>query len=228
MSDLEITDKNSDASLDHYETDQSPENFVNDPYRIVGITPENDSWHVVVEYSGGCANHIFSTWWDGNITDTLQVMLYHNSNGDECEALVRDTIQLDLKTILPNVEREKYTLAAINASNNLHVYIDPDLAEIKQNESCTLNAQFIGAPCGNGLWENQWFLIKDEKLGKIWLQPVKNSANVQLTKPETGNYKIGITMLFGHQLNGDTDDNCNIKPEGSVIPVAINCLEKTD
>ncbi|MFY0607872.1 MAG: hypothetical protein JXR10_14230 [Cyclobacteriaceae bacterium] len=208
------------------------DNLVNDPYNIVGIIPDNKEWKVIVEYSGGCEKHSFVSWLDDSKTTdkSAQFYLYHNGNGDMCEAYLRDTVTIDISAMLAGIISDDDILSteiitAINPSNNRAIEVDTELSRITQGADCAIASQLVQSSCRSGAWENLWFLLNDTHSNgkKIWLQPVANSANVALTTPELGEYKIGITLLFGL---GNPSDQCEKLPEGMIVPVAINCLRK--
>lgn len=226
-SDLETTDKNSNYSLNYLDPNQNPNGYPNDPYRILAITPSPDNWNIIVQYSGGCKDHHFFTWWDGNVEkNASQFYLFHNANDDACEAMVRDTITIDMTEVM-SIAIDSLTITAINASNNKGVELKPELRHLVQGLDCYQSVSLLGTTCGQGIWDNQWLSLKHEIAGidNIWLQPVRSGDNVELTKPETGKYKIGITALFGFEYES-TDVNCQSLPEGEILPVAITCMEK--
>lgn len=230
-SDLATTDKNSDSDLNYLDPTQDRNNYPNDPYRIIGISPRGDFWDVIVEYSGGCESHNFYTWWDGAPNEeAVSFYFFHNSNGDACEALVRDTISLDMPQVISDESTlSNATISLINANTLRRIPVDPELAGIDQGSWCSHQTSLLGTSCGEGIWDNQWMLMNEALPGheKIWLQPVSNSTQVNLRKPETDRYLIGVTLLFGYQYS-TADGNCQSLPEGSIVPIAINCLEVRD
>lgn len=56
---------------------------------------------VEVSYSGGCREHDFMMVWPEVITmvypPDFGVTLYHNAKGDHCEAMISDTLKIDLQ-----------------------------------------------------------------------------------------------------------------------------------
>ncbi len=229
-SNLDTTDKITDNDINYLGPDHDIGDSPNDPYRIVGITPSKNTWKVIVEYTGGCNEHHFYTWWNGNTTgNNVALFLFHNSNGDSCEAIVRDTINVDIHAALVNsVALEETTVAVVNAKSLKSIRIDPYLALLPQGSECSQIVSLLGTSCGEGIWDNQWMLLADTFLTheKVWFQPVKNSTNVEIRKPESGNYSIAITLLFGFQYDSSSDATCQSLPEGAIVPVAIDCLDK--
>lgn len=228
-SNLDATDKVSDSDLIYLNPTQDPSNFANDPFRIVGIIPEGNLWSIIVEYGGGCNSHRFFTWWAGNFDlDSTVFYLYHDSNADPCYATIRDTVRIEVnEAIFDALPLETTTIVAINGSNNRKISVDPYLAAITQGNQCGYVTSLLSTSCGQGIWDNQWLLLKDTLTHhqKVWFQPVKNSTNVELRKPEANEYEVAVTALFGFEYT-DLDENCQSRPEGSVVPVAINCLTK--
>ena len=227
---LDATDKNSDARLDYLDAAQDPGSYANDEYHIIGVTPGEDVWKVIVQYSGGCEEHSFFSWTDNSVVNNkAQFYLFHNANGDLCEALVRDTVYLNMSEVFAtNISDIDITLN--NPSTSRPIEIRSDLRSMTQGEDCYYEASFIGTSCGQGIWNNQWFSLADSLAdgSRIWFQPIKNSMEVDLQKPDPGKYEIGVTFLFGYQYLEDAAGTCQSIPEGAIVPVAINCLEPED
>ncbi len=225
---LDATDKNSDASLNYLDDSQDPGIYANDEYKIIGIIPVEDIWKVVVQYAGGCEDHDFLTWSDNSIyNNAIQFYLFHNSNGDMCEALIRDTVELEMTGIF-DFDVSNLDITMINASNNRPIDLPLELRSMTQSDDCFYNASFVGTACGQGIWSNQWFSLEDSlSTGEnVWFQPIRNSTEVDLEKPDPGKYTIGVTFLFGYQYAEDGIGTCQSIPSGAIIPVAINCLEE--
>ena len=57
--------------------------------------------------SGGCNEHAFEIIWDGIVfTDDpchMNLILIHNSNNDDCEALITETITINLNELMGDV-----------------------------------------------------------------------------------------------------------------------------
>jgi len=66
-----------------------------------GAQIKGDTLHVTVGYGGGCEAHEFSICWpDASFLESDPVQanltLFHNANGDSCEAYLSEEIELDL------------------------------------------------------------------------------------------------------------------------------------
>ena len=76
-------------------------------YSINEIKREKDSIQINLSYSGGCKQHDFEIIWDGIVyTDEpchMNLFLIHNSNNDNCEALITETISINLKELIGDV-----------------------------------------------------------------------------------------------------------------------------
>lgn len=232
QNDLDTSEKTSESDLVYFDERQSMEDFPNDPFRIIGINPVENNWSIIVEYSGGCSDHYFYTWWDGQISeDSASFYIFHNANNDACKAIVRDTINLDINQVLYGSSPTKLTITAMNSSNGNKIVIDPKLAALKQSDECNYTATLTGTSCGFGLWDNQWFILNEKIDGynNIWLQPVSNDPSVGLQKPELGIYDISFTILFGHEYGSDDNDvACLSVPQGTILPISVTCLKKRD
>lgn len=80
-------------------------NRFGNPYQIVtnetpaspDILPfvRNDSLYASIGYSGGCETHDFTLNYDIR-RDTTVLWIYHDAQGDECEAYVQDRIEVPI------------------------------------------------------------------------------------------------------------------------------------
>ena len=74
------------------------DSFLGGPLGISG-----DKLIVPVAYSGGCGAHSFQLSWDGKINKSIppQVVLElsHDAHGDQCRALIKETLQFDLSVL---------------------------------------------------------------------------------------------------------------------------------
>lgn len=206
---------------------QRKEEFPNDAFRIIGVTPLDQTWEVIVEYSGGCEEHQFFTYWEGlsNATanpNQVSFTLLHNSKGDLCERLVRDTLFLEIKDIFnADFTNDTLTISVVNGFTGKKIEVDPFLSKLSQGNSCELTANLVGTTCNDGFWQNQWFLLTDTVASyeKVWIQPVR----AQDTRiPTAGRYKIGLRLLFGFEFS---QKDCDELPDGKVIPATMTCID---
>ena len=74
-----------------------------DAITINGLKVVGDSLFVEVQYSGGCKEHEFTMFTNGNfyksLPPQLPLFLEHNANGDNCRALKMETLKYDLKPL---------------------------------------------------------------------------------------------------------------------------------
>ena len=84
-----------------------PDNFSDclaadgDAVEITGFTIDGDAAIVDVGHSGGCAEHEFAFCWpDQSFQESdpvqVRVQLYHDANGDMCEAYIQGPVEIDL------------------------------------------------------------------------------------------------------------------------------------
>ncbi len=206
----------------------------NDAYTIIGISPHDGRLSMFLSYAGGCKVHTFRVVWDGEIKEVrgykeVFLKVFHQDNDDQCEALLKPVITIDLKSVLGSFTPDDSTRIIVqNASNGRTITIDPLLAQISQNSTCALRTTFENSLCGYGIWQNNWFKLADS-LGtddNIWLQPVAYNPEISSIIPEKGAYDLGVTLLFGYQT--PVDPGCLTIPSGQVIPVEVNCISRND
>ena len=93
--DDEVLDHKLDIQVSTHQLQKFNDLFFLDSVYIAGT----DLW-IEVSYSGGCQEHDFMVVWPEVITmvypPDFGVTLYHNSNGDACEAFIHDTLRVDL------------------------------------------------------------------------------------------------------------------------------------
>lgn len=226
---LDATDTYVENQLNYLDVQFDELGISNDPFSIIAVTPTSaDNWRVIVEYSGGCVEHSFYTWWDDEWETSGQerFFLAHHANGDVCDALVRDTLSLNLGEIFYQQIPDSTILRIVNESNGSNVSVDPKLAAIKQATLCNYEANIVTNSCGEGIWENRWLLLEDsvENL-PVWIIPVRASSQVSLEIPEEGAYSVGFTLLFGYE-SAELSNSCYLTDAGYAIPANINCFKE--
>ncbi len=227
-SSFDFTPIDDDTDIDY--TIASTYSGPNDPYKIVGISPDGNKLNIRLSYSGGCSTHSFNVIWNGEIGEDavdkeIFLKVFHQSNDDQCEAYLKTTVSIDLQEVLGGFIPDGETKVTIqNASNGRTIAIDPIVNNIDQGIECVINATFKNSLCGYGVWQNNWFRMEDS-LGlerAVWLQPVAYSPEIAADIPEQGDYRLGVSLLIGFEPPNDL--SCLSTPEGLVIPVEVNCI----
>lgn len=102
----------------------SPPAAESDPFVLGRVNQEETALTVVVRYSGGCKEHLFSVYWDGvatkSIPPQLVVNVYHDDRGDTCEAYLNNTISIDVEELLGdrwNLDEEAVLIIIRNADD---------------------------------------------------------------------------------------------------------------
>jgi hypothetical protein len=74
-----------------------------DPIASLTTLVENDCLIFKMTYSGGCKEHTFDLYWDGNWAESIPPIAYvtldHDSNEDGCEAIKSEKLNFDLKPL---------------------------------------------------------------------------------------------------------------------------------
>lgn len=101
---------------------------INDPFELKSAKLNGTQINILVAYSGGCAEHEFELIYDPNqpaITiypPQIVLKMYHNSNGDMCEAYPSEEVLFDLVDIVPaDILQNEYEIIVVNASDNQSV-----------------------------------------------------------------------------------------------------------
>ena len=84
--------------------DYNSDNLDGDPFELLGAEIVSNRLALDVAYSGGCAEHDFAGFTpEVNITiypPQIAVFVVHEDNGDMCEASLRETVELDITSLL--------------------------------------------------------------------------------------------------------------------------------
>ncbi len=73
-----------------------------DSFKIKEIYQANDILYVTVSYGGGCENHSFNVYYKGKLDAENGLIITHNANKDGCEALITETLEINLKDLFGN------------------------------------------------------------------------------------------------------------------------------
>jgi hypothetical protein len=75
-----------------------------DPFTVIAPRIEETTLFVPVNYSGGCAEHIFSacheSFREGEDDLRVQINIGHNANGDSCEGIRSEEVVFDLTQVI--------------------------------------------------------------------------------------------------------------------------------
>jgi len=103
-----------------------------DSFTIKESKREGDNLQITLTYSGGCKDHIFEIIWDGIVyTDNpckMNFLIIHRGNFDNCEALITDTVNINLKKLIGNIPYKDtcayHIYSTYNFSENPDIIID--------------------------------------------------------------------------------------------------------
>jgi hypothetical protein len=119
--DLNMTSKVILTSKDQIKELRNNQVFIN------GIEVEaNNIIFIKVTYSGGCKEHIFKLFGFIDNNNKIVLTLQHNSNGDACKKIIKETLSFDLTPIKNEFQKLK------DINNNFVTLILKD-REIKYN-----------------------------------------------------------------------------------------------
>ena len=87
-------------------------------YNIESVKREGNKLKINVNYNGGCKDHSFDIVWDGVVNlsypGKVNLIVKHNANGDTCEGLVHDSIEIDLNRYFKNIIDSNTTLFVVS------------------------------------------------------------------------------------------------------------------
>ncbi|WP_027001995.1 hypothetical protein [Hugenholtzia roseola] len=108
-------DKNYRVRYFHNTTPQT--NDKGAPFKILGYEKRGDDLRVRVQYAGGCGDHDFEVFWDGEVrrgNPQTSLIVLHRSN-DACEALIERTIEIDLEEAFRR-DDPRYSVEVVNGN----------------------------------------------------------------------------------------------------------------
>lgn len=78
-------------------------NVPSDPVSISDVRVQGNKLLIDVNYSGGCAEHVFNVVGSPMIAKSLPpiraIQLVHNANGDQCKMMEMKTLEVDVKAL---------------------------------------------------------------------------------------------------------------------------------
>jgi len=103
-----------------------------DFFKINKVTREDDNIQINLSYAGGCEQHKFQIIWDGIVyTDNpchMNLILIHDANNDSCEALITQTINVNLNELVGDVSYKDncayHIFSTFNSSDNADAIIN--------------------------------------------------------------------------------------------------------
>jgi hypothetical protein len=101
-------------------------------FTINNIKREQDILLINLSYSGGCKPSQFEIIWDGIVyldePCHMNLLLVNNQNGDLCEALITETIVVNLKELIGDViykdTCDYYLFSTFNSGENADVVVE--------------------------------------------------------------------------------------------------------
>lgn len=94
-----------------------------DPFNILSTEINGDVLKISVEYGGGCKEHEFKMNWTGawmkSKPPKVNLWLEHQSNEDNCRALIRENLSFDLKSIQSS--SSKSVLIIVNGDDDKNI-----------------------------------------------------------------------------------------------------------
>lgn len=99
----------------------------NPDFSIYSMSISENIATLIVTYSGGCQKHSFSAHFNGNYMKSLPpratVFLNHNSNNDNCRAIVKDTLYIDLTEVKYDKSKPGTVVVGFNGSEKTIDYV---------------------------------------------------------------------------------------------------------
>ena len=84
-----------------------------DPIAITHSLVQGDTLALDVEYGGGCRTHLYAFVVSGGFMESdpvqTEALLSHDQNGDECDAIVQDSLKTDLSSLKAEYQRSYQT-----------------------------------------------------------------------------------------------------------------------
>lgn len=200
-----------------------------DDFNIISAIPYESHFEIIVQYSGGCADHQFELYWDHLVAESFPaqtwMILVQLENDDPCDAIITDTLSIAYQSI-DGFSNQDMIVHLVNGSSDQAVMIDSRGTAL-MTEGCTLEVDLERAICGYGIWGDLYFKLP-QGMGAwehVWLQPLLGTEGMELMNPAAGSgVKVQVKPIFGYQWQSDLG-MCQALPEGLIIPVEVLCME---
>ena len=99
----------------------------NAAFTIEDWSIENDIAKLIINYSGGCATHLFNAYFTGLYTNDSPakagIFIEHENGADKCRMLVIDTIYINLKPVRLDKDKPGTVIIGFNNSGKTVEYI---------------------------------------------------------------------------------------------------------
>lgn len=219
------------------EIKSNPSDAKSDPFELKKILYEDGIIYLTVAYSGGCSQHEFTVTWDEVIRYSyppiINLIITHDARGDMCEAYITETLEFQTNLLFDSVTINNLSVLAFNGSSSKDslTFINQRPAfELTEGDECEVPVTAKYVACGNGLYDDLWFIINDsiENSGSTYhqkfLQPVEVADQLSDFIPKEGQkYMAGFRIMEDHNFMEESD--CYSRPAASV-PVKITCIRE--
>lgn len=116
-----------------------PEMIIFDQFQFSSVNVIGSTIEIMVQYAGGCNRHKFSLFTTGLLKESfppqLDLILSHDADGDECKAIVTDTLLFDLSSLFSIAEDyEEIILNVIDYNTQTH--FEPSPSWFPSKELC--------------------------------------------------------------------------------------------
>jgi hypothetical protein len=106
------------------------EKYPSDPFTMIDVHVDDmNKLHLTVEYGGGCKPHEFKILGSNAILKSFPaqrpVMIVHNANSDECRAIIREEILVDISDFAYTKEQDSEIILLIDGQRLNYKYQDP-------------------------------------------------------------------------------------------------------
>lgn len=187
-----------------------------DPFILHSAILFAETLKVDVSYSGGCKTHLFEAFYKRDASSgTVEILIHHNSQNDNCEAYLTETLEIDLSGKIEEGDQ----VVVLNGSSQESLTADFSPCRLAQGDSCEIVVKAERAICGVGVWEDLWLKPQNG----IWYQPSVIASGIR--RPVEGKtYKVIIGSAPSFQYDGAL---CLAYP-GPSIPVRIISMQALD
>lgn len=101
-----------------------------DPFQLIDVHVDDDNkLHLTVEYGGGCKDHDFKILGSNAILKSMPaqrpVMIVHNANNDECRAIIREDILIDISDLAYIKEEGSQIILLLDGQRLNYIYQAP-------------------------------------------------------------------------------------------------------
>jgi len=126
-----------------------PDTIICDPFQFKSVEIIGSTIEIIVQYGGGCNSHRFSLLTTGLLKESLppqlDLILSHDADGDECKAIITDTLLFDLSSLF-SIRQDCEEIVLNVVDYNTQTHFEPAPSWYPYEELCAYKVRSAYSP----------------------------------------------------------------------------------